>query len=120
MTFALSLALMAAGQAVLGVSHHPLLSAIGCVVAGSGAGLAVPHVPNMVLARVQEEARGRALGLMYSALFLGSFCNPLFVAPVAGLVGRHGALGVSAIAIALGSATAFWLAGRRNPSGVQS
>ena len=119
-TFALSLALMAAGQAVLGVSHHPLLSAIGCVVAGSGAGLAVPHVPNMVLARVQEDARGRALGLMYSALFLGSFCNPLFVAPVAGLVGRHGALGVSAIAIALCSATTFWLAARRNPSGVQS
>jgi MFS family permease len=118
--FALSLALMAAGQAVLGLSHYPVLTAIGCVLAGSGAGLAVPHVPNMVLARAVEESRGRALGLMYSALFLGSFCNPLLVAPVAGLVGRHGALVVSAAAIALCSATAFWLAGRRNPPGVES
>jgi MFS family permease len=105
-TFAASLALMAMGQAVLGLSHHPFLTALGCAIAGTGAGLAVPHVPGMVLTRVRGQARGRALGLMYSCLFLGSFSNPLFVAPLAALFGRHGALLVSAALLFAGSAWA--------------
>jgi MFS family permease len=100
-TFALSLALMALGQGVLGVSHQALLSGFGCAVAGLGAGLAVPHVPTLVMGRVDGAARGRALGLMYSALFLGSFCNPLFVAPLAAWIGRHGAISTSAALLAL-------------------
>jgi hypothetical protein len=38
---------------------------------------------------------------MYSALFLGSFCNPLFVAPLAAWFGRHGAVSTSAALLAL-------------------
>jgi MFS family permease len=105
--FATSLALMAVGQAVLGLSHHPLPMALGCVLAGMGAGLAVPHVPGMILARVQGAARGRALGLMYSSLFFGSFCNPLLVAPLAALFGRHGALLATATLLALGAFAAL-------------
>jgi MFS family permease len=116
-TFALSLGLMAVGQAVLGLSHIPLLSGLGCAVAGIGAGLAVPHVPNMVLERVQGHARGRALGLMYTALYLGSFCNPVFVAPLAAWLGRHGALLVSAGLLCFGSALVL---GRHRSAGPAS
>ena len=112
-TFAASLALMAVGQVVLGLSHHALPMALGCTLAGAGAGLAVPHVPGMVLERVQGAARGRALGLMYSSLFFGSFCNPLLVAPVAAVFGRHGALLVSAALLAFG-ALAAWLVERKS------
>jgi MFS family permease len=106
-TFATSLAVMAAGQTVLGLSHHAVPMAIGCALAGTGAGLAVPHIPGMVLARVQGAARGRALGLMYSSLFFGSFCNPLLVAPLAAAFGRHGALLVSALLLAMGAVAAW-------------
>ncbi len=108
--FGTSLALMAVGQAMLGLSHHPLPAAVGCALAGTGAGLAVPHVPAMLLERVQGAARGRALGLMYSSLFFGSFCNPLFVAPVAAMFGRHGALLASATLMAIGALAALLLA----------
>ena len=114
-TFALSLLLMAVGQVVLGLAHHPILTAVGCAIAGCGAGLAVPHMPAMVLERIDSEARGRGLGLMYSALYLGGFSNPLFIAPVAGLVGRHGSLIVSACVLAVGSGIAAWLARPNNP-----
>lgn len=100
-TFVLSLSLMAIGQGVLGLSHQALATGLGCAVAGLGAGLAVPHVPTLVMSRVDGPARGRALALMYSALFLGSFCNPLFVAPLAAWFGRHGAVSTSAALLAL-------------------
>ncbi|HWI11038.1 MAG TPA: MFS transporter, partial [Burkholderiaceae bacterium] len=119
-TFTTSLALMAIGQAVLGLSHHPLPMALGCALAGSGAGLAVPHVPAMVLARVQGVARGRALGLMYSSLFFGSFCSPLFIAPVAAVLGRHGALLTSATLLAAGALAALLLARKSGDAGATS
>lgn len=99
-TFALALGLMALGHFALGLSHGPLLAALGCSLSGAGSGLAVPHVPNLLIERVDGDARGRALGLMYTALYLGSFSNPLVVAPVAAALGRHGALLVSAALLA--------------------
>jgi MFS family permease len=108
-TFALSLLLMAIGHAVLGLAHLPILTAVGCAIAGWGAGLAVPHMPAMVLETVDGAARGRALGVMYSALYLGGFCNPLLIAPVASLVGRHGSMIVSAGALAAGCGLTAWL-----------
>ena len=119
-TFALSLGLMAVGQGVLGASHQALLMGIGCAVAGLGAGLAVPHVPSLVMSRVDGPARGRALGLMYSALFLGSFCNPLFVAPLAAAFGRHGALSVSAGLLAIAAVFSAMRAWRARASLINS
>jgi MFS family permease len=107
-TFVLSLGVMAVGQGLLGAAHQALPMALGCAVAGLGAGLAVPHVPTLVMGRVDGPARGRALALMYSALFFGSFCNPLFVAPVAALVGRRGAVSVSAALLALAALFTAW------------
>jgi MFS family permease len=94
-TLAFALAFMAGGHVALGLSHHAIESAVGCAITGIGTGLVVPHVPNAVLARVDGAARGRALGLMVTALYFGSFCSPLLVAPVASGLGRHAAFLVS-------------------------
>jgi MFS family permease len=103
-TFAVALALLACGHLTLGLSHGALFTALGCSLSGAGAGLVVPHVPNLLIERVDGAARGRALGLMYTALYLGSFANPLLVAPLAAWLGRHGALLVSAALLAGGAA----------------
>jgi hypothetical protein len=68
----------------------------------------------MVLAQVHEAERSRALGLMYSFLFLGSFSNPLLVAPLAAAFGPHGALLSTAAMVAIGAASATVLAFRAN------
>ncbi len=112
-TFSLALGLMASGNAVLGLSHATSITCLGCAITGCGAGLTVPHVPNAVLEQVRGAARGRALGVMYSLLYLGSFCNPLLMAPLASAIGRHGALLLSGVLLALGCVTALWRASRR-------
>jgi dipeptide/tripeptide permease len=60
----------------------------------------------MVLGRVHEAGRSRALGVMYSFLFLGSFLNPLLVAPLMVAFGSHGALLATAAMLAAGAASA--------------
>jgi MFS family permease len=116
LTFAVALGLLACGHLTLGLSHVALLTALGCSLSGAGSGLVVPHVPNLLIERVDGPARGRALGLMYTALYLGSFANPLLVAPLAAWLGRHGALLVSAGLLAGG--VAWVLASATGPAQV--
>ncbi|SFV12490.1 MFS transporter [Pseudoduganella namucuonensis] len=90
-SFVAMLGLLAAGITTLGLSHDPLMATLGCALTGFGGGLAVPHFLNMVLDRAEPAVRSRALGLAYSALFLGDFMNPFLMAPLTAVTGIHGA-----------------------------
>jgi len=109
-TFAIGLALMALGQVALALirpAPHPAAMAMfGCAVAGSGAGLSVAHLPNLFIARVAVEQRGQALGPMYSAMYLGGFTSPLWIAPLATRWGRSGALLECALLLGFGALAA--------------
>ena len=80
------------GHVVLGLSTGAWVAGLGCAMTGLGAGVLTPHLVNLVLDRASESQRGRAVGVMYSALFFGSFLNPLLMAPLAALFGRHTAV----------------------------
>lgn len=101
--FCLSLALMAGGQLALGLSRNEWDAGFACGLAGLGAGLLVPHLPHLILERADESCRSRAVGIMYSALFLGSFLNPVVVAPIAARFSVHGALMLSGGLLACGA-----------------
>lgn len=89
---------LALGHVVLGLSGGAWVAGLGCAIAGLGAGVLTPHLFNMVLDRASENQRGRAVGVLYSALFFGSFLNPLLMAPLAAWFGRHTAvLGVGVL-----------------------
>lgn len=114
-TFSLSLGLMGCGQLALGLSEGAWQPGFACGLAGLGAGLLVPHLPHLILERADESNRSRAVGVMYSALFLGSFLNPVLVAPIAARYGVHGALILSSGLLACG-AIVVALQGRARPS----
>ncbi|HTJ65675.1 MAG TPA: MFS transporter [Alphaproteobacteria bacterium] len=84
-------ALLGIGVTVLGLSHDRPVAALGIAITGLGAGWVAPHLSRIILDRAPPAARGRAVGLNFSAIYLGDFVNPYIVPPIAVLVGIHNA-----------------------------
>jgi MFS family permease len=74
---------------IIGLSHNWIGSMIGIWVAGLGGGLMTPFFVNTILNRAPEAARGAAIGLMYTMMYVGDFANPLFFTPLRLRVGNH-------------------------------
>jgi MFS family permease len=104
-TFRSSLILLAAGMLMLGASHDRLSAGLGCGLAGLGSGLVVPYLMNRVLDEAPANARGRAIGLLYTAQYLGSFLNPILFAPLIALWGIHAAVSLAGAALLLSVGT---------------
>jgi MFS family permease len=101
-TYWLMLGTLALGLGTLSAAHGAAAFAAGCAITGFGGGLAVPHYLNLVLDRAAAAVRSRALGLAYSAVFLGDFLNPFIIAPLAAWFGLAGAFkAVAAVLCAL-------------------
>lgn len=81
-TFAILLGLMAAGNIVMGTQAEPALTALGCLLNGLGGGMTVPYFGSLIMDRTDADNRGRALGLMYTMIFLGELANPMIVTPL--------------------------------------
>jgi MFS family permease len=84
-------AMLGLGVTVIGLSHDRLIASIGIAITGMGAGWVAPHLSRLVLDRAPEAARGRAVGLNFSAIYFGDFINPFVVRPIAQAVGIHNA-----------------------------
>jgi MFS family permease len=107
-TFALCLSLLAVGFGTIGVSHSASAAAAGSAVSGLGGGAVGPYLAGVLLERASEAVRGRAVGLMYTAIYLGDFANPLLVTPLRSLLGIHGAfIAVSAVLAVSAAYVAF-------------
>lgn len=89
--FALNLALIGSGVAILGLSHDLILSSFGCILLGTGGGLMQPYMLNILLDRAAPEARGRAIGLLSPAINMGQFLSPLLFFLLFANLGGHGA-----------------------------
>ncbi len=92
------------GIVVSGFAHEALQVAAGCAISGLGTGLLNPQVNNMLLSRTGPEARGRAVGLGYTARYVGDFLNPVIVGPLAAMAGLSAAFVIlgTAFIIAVG------------------
>jgi len=82
-------AALGSGVVVMGLSHDPVATAIGTGLTGFGAGYMGPHFGRMVLDRAPAAARGRAVGLNFSAIYFGDLVNPFVVRPIAAALGIH-------------------------------
>lgn len=84
-------ALLGVGIVTMGLGHVVPLVALGCAISGIGIGIMNPQVNNMLIAGAPQNARGRAVGLGYTARYLGNFLNPVAVHPLAVAFGIHAA-----------------------------
>ena len=98
----LLIGLMAAGFALIGLSHDVALIAAGAVLCGGGGGMINPYVSGLMLAKAPPAMRSKALGFMFMSFYLADFLNPWAVYPFRVSIGIHGAFLAAAGFLALG------------------
>ena len=106
----LLMGMMAAGFAIIGLSHDVVPIALGAVLCGGGGGLINPYVSGLMLARAPLAMRSKAVGFMFMTFYLADFLNPWAVYPFRTTFGIHGAFLAAAGFLALGL-VAGWRAG---------
>lgn len=79
---ALAFLVMGGGYTFIGYANNLSLVVIGLVVAGLGAGLLMPNANVWATSVAPAVTRGRTLGGLTAALFLGQFLSPVAVQPL--------------------------------------
>jgi MFS family permease len=95
--FAFSWGLMGAGLLTLGLATGLPAMVLGVAVVGLGMGPAMPNHTAYLMAAVPVAVRGRASGLLTTALFSGQFASPLVSAPLVDAFGLSGAFQTFAV-----------------------
>lgn len=106
-TFRTILAAYAVGTAVLSLSTTALNAAIGCFVMGLATGLFSPFFASLLIVRTDPGLRGRAIGLMFGAIFLSEFASPLVVLPLRHAFGVNGGFAALSCLIVAGLVVAL-------------
>ncbi len=109
---AIILALMSASGLAIGLSHGVALTAIGVGLSGLASGFLIPMIANLVVNKAPPAVRSRAVGFMYTAMYIGNFLNPLLMTPARQAIGNHAVFLICGLLLAAGAA-AQWKA--KNP-----
>lgn len=75
----------------------------GMGVFGLGSGALMPNLNNWLLDVVPESSRGRAVGILTAAFFLGQFLSPVATEPVIGATSISAAFGIVAAILGVGA-----------------
>ncbi len=102
---ALSFAVMGAGYLVIGTLGGMWATLGGMALAGAGAGIVLPNATVWLTTAVAPSLRGRALGALTTAVFLGQFVSPIAAEAVPGNNPHTVFLWAGLLSLALGAAT---------------
>jgi MFS family permease len=98
---------MGIGYLLIGQASTWLQVLTGLGIAGMGLGLLMPNMSVWLSAAVPDTLRGRALGGLSTAMFLGQFLSPIVTQPLTksmGLGGTYALVGGVLVIVALGFA----------------
>lgn len=99
--------LMGIGYLLIGQSSNWSQVLAGLAIAGMGLGILMPNMSVWLSTAVPDAIRGRALGGLSTAMFLGQFLSPIVTQPLTktlGLSGTYAATGGGLVVVALGFA----------------
>jgi MFS family permease len=106
--YAIAFLAMAVGYIVISVSPTYVMVLVGLAIAGAGLGLLMPNMNVCLTSVTPGSLRGRVLGGLTTAFFLGQFVSPILSQPLSSAVGLDvtyrlaGGLMLAMGAIALG------------------
>lgn len=80
--FALMFAIVAIGYILIGSSTSYADMRIAMAIGGLSMGVFLPNVNLAIIARASEATRGRALGGLTTAFYLGQFLSPFYSVPI--------------------------------------
>jgi MFS family permease len=108
---AASFLFMAGGYLVVSAAEGVGGVLVGLMVAGAGIGLIMPNSIAWLTASIAPSLRGRAIGALTAAVFLGQFVSPLLVQPLVTRLGPGAAfLGAGLLSLLLAAAMRLPLA----------
>jgi MFS family permease len=87
---ALVYALMASGYVLIGLAQHTPMVLAGLALAGFGLGLTVPNLSTWLSSFTPPAMRGRMMGGLTAAVFIGQFVSPLVAQPFVNAYGTAG------------------------------
>ena len=82
---------MAVSDFTIGLTTDIAAIVVACGIAGLAGGNMVIYVTNLILDRAKPEIRGKALGFMVMAMYVGDFLNPWLATPLRLAIGNHNA-----------------------------
>ena len=85
--FGLTFGLMGAGYLVIGLGTGYFSVLTGLAISGLGTGLLFPNLNVWLASEIPANMRGRAVGGLTTAIFMGQFISPLAGQPITGLFG---------------------------------
>ena len=98
------------GSLIIGLSSEFAGIILGLVVSGIGVGLSLPNFNLWLLTVIPAAARGRAVGGLITAVFLGQFLSPIAIQPIASEAGFSAAFAVAGgISLLLGVVFLAWM-----------
>ena len=105
--YAIGFILIGIGYGIVSISHTYLTVISGLIVSGFGVGALMPNANLWLLSVVPEKIRGKAVGKITAALFLGQFFSPILVQPLVKMYNLHlvfGAVGIFTALMGIGYA----------------
>lgn len=99
--YAWAIGAMAVGYGLIGIAGSYGAVIVGVVASGFGVGVFFPNSSLWVLALAPPRLRGRLVGGLTAAIFLGQFLSPLLLEPVVAFTSLGTAFGVAAAVMAL-------------------
>lgn len=101
-------ALIGAGYLLMWLAGGSAILVLGLVLAGAGQGLLIPNLTVWLAGRTPASLRGRVLGGLTTALFLGVFFSPIVGQPVSAAIGFRGVC-VTVVALILVTELFLWM-----------
>lgn len=95
----LSLGALGLGWVIVGLAGSLAQVLAGVLLGGVGVGLIIPNLNLWLSELVTASGRGRVLGGLVSAIFVGQFLSPLVLAPLISWIGLGAAFVVSGVAL---------------------
>ncbi len=105
---------MAIGFSIIGFSETYWQVITGVLISGLGVGLLIPNGNLWVMSLVPVQVRGKYIGLLTTATFLGMFFSPVIIQPVQQWVGLNTSFILVGITLAAVSLIYFIIKSRKN------
>lgn len=96
MLYVFTFGFMALGYGIISLANQYWLVLVGMIFSGFGAGLLMPNANLWLIEIVPPQSRGRVIGGLTSAVFLGQFLSPVIVQPLVEITSLHIAYGIGA------------------------
>jgi len=85
--YAFTFCLMACGFWLIGIADSYITTVAGLLVNGLGMGMMMPNGSSWIMAITPLHMRGRIVGTLTTAVFLGQFCSPIISQPLTAKTG---------------------------------